>query len=152
MSEEDNLKFSEAQVSLVIHATEDGGKVLQAIQEVLLVPAERFSNSPSEGHYKNRIALLRAILSSQEAAKLARRIISLLNSTDRDQLSSLLHEYSDEKGNLYIRLDKQRICQGRVSLSNTDAIKIRFRPLKRYNKPSKGFERYKGLFESNFTI
>jgi RNA binding exosome subunit len=148
MSEEDNLKFSGAQVNLVIHATEDGGKVLQAIQDVLLVPAERFSKSPSEGHYKNRIALLKAILSSQEAAKLARRIISLLNSIERGQLSSLIHQYSDEKGNLYIRLDKQRMCQGRVSLSNTDAIKIRFRPVKRYNKPSNGFEGYKSLFES----
>jgi RNA-binding protein len=152
MSEEGNANFSMAEVNLVLHATEDGGKVLQAIQDVLLVPSERFSNSPSEGHFKNRIVLLKAILSSQEAGELASRIISLLSSTDREQLSSLLHEYSDEKGNLYIRLDKQRMCQGRVSLSETDAIKIRFRPVKRYNKPSKSAEGYRGLFQSNFSI
>jgi len=152
MSEQGNLNFSLAEVNLVLHATEDGGKVLQAIQDVLWIPSERFSSSPSEGHYKNRILLLKAILSSQEAGKLASRIISLLNSTDREQLSSLLHEYSDEKGNLYIRLDKQRMCQGRVSLSETDAIRIRFRPAKRYNKPSKSVERYRGLFQSNFSI
>jgi RNA binding exosome subunit len=152
MSEQGNLNFSLAEVNLVLHATEDGGKVLQAIQDVLWIPSERFSSSPSEGHYKNRILLLKAILSSQEAGKLASRIISLLNSTDREQLSSLLDEYSDEKGNLYIRLDKQRMCQGRVSLSETDAIRIRFRPAKRYNKPSKSVERYRGLFQSNFSI
>jgi RNA-binding protein len=147
MSEQGNLNFSVAEVNLVLHATEDGPNVLRAIQEVLLIPSERFSSSASEGHYKNRILLLKAILSSQEARRLASRVISLLSSTDKKQLSRLLHEYSDEKGNLYIRLDKQRMCQGNVSLSEADAIKIRFRPVKRYNKRSKSFESYRGLFE-----
>jgi RNA binding exosome subunit len=152
MSEQGNLNFSVAEVNLVLHATEDGGKVLQAIQDVLLVPSERFASSPSEGHYKNRILLLKAILSSQEAGRLASRIVSLLNSTDREQLSNLLHEYSDEKGNLYIRLDKQRMCQGRVSLSETDAIRMRFRPVKRYNKSWRSAESYRSLFQANFSI
>jgi RNA-binding protein len=152
MFEQGYLNFSAAEVNLVLHATEDGERVLQAIQDVLLIPSERFSSLPSEGHYKNRILLLKAMLSSQEAGNLARRIISLLSSTDREQLSSFLHKYSDEKGNLYIRLDKQRICQGRVLLSETDAIRIRFRPVRRYNKPSKTVESYRCLFQPNFEI
>jgi RNA binding exosome subunit len=148
MSEQQaSLNFSVAEVNLLLHATEDGPKVLQAVQDVLLIPSERFSSSVSEGHYKNRILLLKAILSSQEARKLANRIISLLSSIDKNQMSRLLHEYSDEKGNLYIRIDKQRMCQGKVSLSETDAIRIRFRPVKRYNKPSKSLESYRALFE-----
>jgi RNA binding exosome subunit len=150
MSEEGNLNFSAAEVNLVLHATEDGSKVLHAIEDVLLLPSERFSSSPSEGHHKNKILLLKAILSSHEAGKLASRTISHLNSADREQLSRLLHEYSDEKGNLYIRLDKQSICQGRVSLSETDAIRIRFRPVKRY-RPSGSIESYRALFQSNST-
>jgi RNA-binding protein len=148
MSEEGNLNFSAAEVNLVLHATEDGGKVLHAIEDVLLLQSELFSSSPSDGHHKNKILLLKAILSSHEAGKLASRIISHLNSVDREQLSRLLDEYSDEKGNLYIRLDKQSICQGRVSLSETDAIRIRFRPVKRY-RPSGSIESYRGLFQSN---
>ena len=148
MSEQEaSLNFSVAEVNLLLHATEDGPKVLQAVQDVLLIPSERFSSSAFEGHHKNRILLLKAILSSQEARKLANRIISLLSSIDKNQMSRLLHEYSDEKGNLYIRIDKQRMCQGKVSLSETDAIRIRFRPVKRYNKPSKSLERYSALFE-----
>jgi RNA-binding protein len=133
----------------VLHATEDEGRVLKAIEDVLLVPSERFSSSPSEGHYKNKILLQRAILSSHEAGSLAKRVISLLNSADREHLSRLVHEYSDEKGNLYIRLDKQRMCQGRVSLSETDAIRIRFKPVKRY-KPSGAIQGYAGLFDLHF--
>lgn len=146
MSEEGSLKFSGAEINIVLHATEEEGRVLKAIEDVLLVPSERFSSSPSEGHYKNKILLQRAILSSHEAGSLAKRVISLLNSADREHLSRLVHEYSDEKGNLYIRLDKQRMCQGRVSLSETDAIKIRFKPVKRY-KPSGAIQGYAGLFD-----
>jgi RNA-binding protein len=149
MSEEGSLKFSAAEISLVLHATEDEGKVLKAIEDVLLVPSKRFSGSSSEGHYKNKILLQKAILSSHEAGSLARRLISLLNSADMEHLSRSIHEYSDEKGNLYIRLDKQRICQARVSLSETDAIKIRFKPVKRY-KPSGAVQGYVGLFDSSF--
>ena len=100
--------------------------MLEAIEHALLVPINRFTSSSLEGHYKNKIAWTRPILSSQEAGTLAKRVISLLNSADKDRLSRLLHEYSDEKGNLYIRLDKQRMCQGRTSLSEADAIRIRF--------------------------
>jgi RNA binding exosome subunit len=149
MSEEGSLKFSAAEINIVLHATEDEGRVLKAIEDILLVPSERFSSSPSEGHYKNRILLQRAILSSHEAGSLAKRVISLLNSADREHLSRLVHEYSDEKGNLYIRLDKQRMCQGRVSLSETDAIRIRFKPVKRY-KPSGAIQGYAGLFDLHF--
>jgi RNA binding exosome subunit len=92
--------------------------------------------------------LQKAVLSSHEAGSLAARVISLLNSADREHLSRSIHEYSDEKGNLYIRLDKQRMCQARVSLSETDAIKIRFKPVKRY-KPSSAFQGYGSLFDSS---
>jgi RNA binding exosome subunit len=149
MSEEGSLKFSAAEINIVLHATEDEGRVLKAIEDILLVPSERFSSSLSEGHYKNKILLQRAILSSHEAGSLAKRVISLLNSADREHLSRLVHEYSDEKGNLYIRLDKQRMCQGRVSLSETDAIRIRFKPVKRY-KPSGAIQGYAGLFDLHF--
>lgn len=144
---EGDPRFSAAEVDLLLHATEDGGKVLQSIEDTLAVPTERFSISPSEGHYKNKILLLKATLASQEAGYLALKVMSHLNSSDRERLSGSLHEYSDEKGNLYLRLNKQRICQGKVSLSETDAIRIRFKPVKRY-RPSGNLESYRGLLSS----
>jgi RNA-binding protein len=149
MSEEGGLKFAAAEINLVLHATEDEGKVLKAIEEILFIPSTRFSRSSSEGHYKNKILLQKAILSSKEAAMLAKRVISLLNSADREHLSRLVDDHADEKGNLYIRLDKQRMCQGRVSLSETDAIRIRFRPIRRF-KPSDAVQNYMSLFQSQY--
>jgi RNA binding exosome subunit len=144
---EGDPKFSAAEVNLLLHATESAGMVLRSIQDVLSVCSDRFSTFQSEGHYKNKILMLRATLSDREADELAVRIMSLLNSSDRQRLSSSLSEYSDEKGNLYLRLDKQRICQGRISLSENDAIRVRFRPVKRY-RPSGNFESYRGLLSS----
>ena len=149
MTEEGSIKFAAAEVNLVLHATEDESKVLKAIEEILLVPSTRFLRSSSEGHYKNKIVLQKALLSSKEAAMLAKRVISLLNSTDREHLSRLVNDYADEKGNLYIRLDKQRLCQGRVLLSETDAIRIRFKPIRRF-KPSDSVQNYMTLFYSDF--
>lgn len=148
MSEEAIPKFAAAEINLVLHATEDEDKVLKAIEETLLVPSVRFSRSVSEGHYKNKILLQKAMLSSKEAALLAKKIISLLNSADRAYLSSQIDDYADEKGNLYIRLDKQRICQGKVSLSETDAIRVRFKPIRRF-RPSESVQNYVGLFRPN---
>ncbi|HEX2107237.1 MAG TPA: RNA-binding domain-containing protein [Nitrososphaera sp.] len=148
MSEEAILKLAAAEINLVLHATEDEDKVLKAIEATLLVPSVRFSRSVSEGHYKNKILMQKAMLSSKEAAMLAKRVISLLNSADRAYLSRQIDDYADEKGNLYIRLDKQRICQGKVSLSETDAIRVRFKPIRRF-RPSDSVQNYVGLFRPN---
>jgi len=142
-----DLRFSAAEVDLLLHATEDGVKVLQSIEHTLAVPSGRFSISSSEGHYKNKILLLKAMLASEEAGELVIQVMSHLNRSDKERLFRSLHEYSDEKGNLYLRLDKQRICQGRVSLSEMDVIRIRFKPIKRY-RPSGNLESYRGLLSS----
>ena len=144
---EESPKFSAAEVDLVLHATEDEGRMLQSVQEMLSISADRFSKAPSEGHFKNRIMLYKATLASREASGLAVRIVSGLNSTDREHLSRSLHEYSDERGNLYLRLDKQRLIQGKVSLTETDAVRIKFKPIRRY-KPSGTLETYRGLLSS----
>jgi len=144
---EGDLRFSAAEVNLLLHATEDGSKVFQSMQDALSINSERFSSTPSEGHYKNKILLLRATLPSREAEDLAMRVMSLLNSADKERLSSSLQEYSDEKGNLYLRLDKQRLCQGKVSLSETDSIRIRFKPIRRYKRAG-NLQSYRGLLSS----
>lgn len=138
------LKFSAAEVDIVLHATEDREKVLASIEKTLAVPAASFSGEPSEGHFGNRIVLLKATVASRDAGALAARIMSSLNSTDRHELADHVQEYSDEKGNLYLRFDKQRICQGRVSLADSDAVRVKFRPVRRY-RPSGNIEAYRGL-------
>ena len=144
---EESVKFSGAEANLVVHMTEDQEKILRALEENLRIPLDRFSATPSEGHFKNRILMLKALFSSHEANDLASHIADGLNSVDRKYLLDTIEQYSDEKGNLYLRLDKQRLCQGKISISTADVIRIKFRPVKRY-RPMSNVESYRGLFTS----
>ena len=148
MALEENVGFSSAEINIIVHATENENKILQSINDILSISAEKFSGSPLEGHWGNKILLLTATIDSQAAKNLVSKIISSLNSSDRNYLSYLFDKYVDEKGNLYIRLDKQRICQGKISLSESDSIRIRFRPIKRY-RPSNTVQNYRGLLTSS---
>lgn len=140
-------RFSSAELSFVIHATEDRERILDSIDATLMLPKSLFSVSESEGHFKNRIGIASCIVASNDANQLASRVILLLRSADKEELSRSLSQHSDEKGNLYIRIDKQAICKGKVALSESDSIRIRFKPVRRY-KPSGNLESYRGLLSS----
>src|SRR5919108_1332819 len=148
MTAEDKIRFSTAEISVIIHATENQDKILQSINDVLSISRDRFSSNTSEGHWGNKILLLSALIGSTETNSLISKILSALNKIDRHSLSDFFDHYIDEKGNLYIRLDKQRICQGRISLSDNDSIRIRLRPVRRY-KPTGILEGYRRLLTSS---
>ena len=144
MAAVDDIRFSSAEINIVVHATENEKKILDSLYGILSISAEKFISSVSDGHWGNKISILTATIDGQVAKELILKIISLLNSIDRYHLSNFFDKYVDEKGNLYIRLDKQRICKGRISLSDMDSIRIRFRPVKRY-KPSSNLQNYRVL-------
>jgi RNA-binding protein len=148
MTVEDNITFSTAEISIIVHATENQDKILQSIKNVLSISPERFSSNTSEGHWRNKITLLSAVITTAEANSLISKILSTLNKIDRHSLSDFVDNYIDEKGNLYIRLDKQKICQGRTSLSDNDSIRIRLRPVRKY-KPTRILESYRRLLTSS---
>jgi RNA binding exosome subunit len=144
---EEVARFSGAEASLVVHSTEDEGKILRSLEDTLQIPFTKFSSTPSEGHYKNKILMFSANFSSDEANDLASLVATRLSSTDRQELLRTMEQFSDEKGNLYLRLDKQRLCQGKISVSITDSVRIKFKPIKRY-RPTSNVEAYRGLFSS----
>ncbi|MEO9319396.1 MAG: RNA-binding domain-containing protein [Nitrososphaera sp.] len=140
-------RFSSAEIGFVIHATENSERILDSIESTLSVPKTNFSLSEAEGHFKNQIRLASCNLASGDANEFATRVISLLRSSDKEELSRNLSQHSDERGNLYIRIDKQALCKGRVILSESDSIRIRFKPVRRF-KPSGNLESYRGLLSS----
>ena len=147
MTPVDDIRFSSAEINIVVHATENENKILYSLYNILSIPSEKFTSLVSDGHWGNKILILTATIDGQVAKELILKIISMLNSVDRYQLSNFFYKYVDEKGNLYIRLDKQRMCRGRISLSERDSIRIRFRPVRRY-KPSSNLQNYRVLLAS----
>ena len=135
--------FSGAEIKVVLHATESEDKILRSINEVLAVPPDRFTIACFDGHWGNKICLMTAALSSPEANTLAIKVVSLLTVIDKSELESSFPKYMDEKGSLYIRLDKQRMCRGKLSLSASDSIRIRFKPVRRYKPVDSIIQSYK---------
>lgn len=148
MASVESTRFSSADISIIVHATENKDKILQSFYKLFSISADRFSPTESLGHWGNKIVFLTANLGSSEANTLASKIISYLNSFDKSYLSTVYSKFIDEKGNLYIRLDKQRICQGRISLSNIDSIRFRFRSIKRFIPTKKEASNHRGLRNS----
>jgi RNA binding exosome subunit len=123
----ENGDFSSAEIRIIVHATEEKDKILEHLNRMLSVPPHSFSTIVTEGHWGNKILLLTGILSKNEANSLYMKVRTYLNKN-----YSELSNFIDEKGNLYIRLDKQRICRGKVSLSDGDSVRIKFRPVLKY--------------------
>lgn len=134
--EMDENHFSGADISCVLHATEDENNVLKSASETFSISKDRFFFKRLEGHWGNPIIYLIALLDSKEAWTTALKIMISLNPLERNQLKESLHDLVDEKGNMYIRLDKQGMCRGKINLSEFDSVRIKFRPVKTFRKIS----------------
>ena len=115
-------------VRVFAHATEDLDKVLTAARNIL--PPEQadtivFKKSDLTGHHGNPIVLLEARIKDKKTAKITlEKIASSLSMLDKEQLSNDVAQHL-EKGNLYLRLDKQSLFQGDFKFSSTDAVHLR---------------------------
>ena len=125
MISNDIVNFSAAEIGIIVHATEEKDKILEHLNSTLGVSPDSFFTGFAEGHWGNKILLLTAILSNSEANSLYMKVKSILGDKD----IALLSNFFDEKGNLYIRLDKQRVCRGKVTLSEGDSVRIKFKPI-----------------------
>lgn len=118
-----DLRFS-------VHATEDIEKVMEAVHNVL--PNDHieeivFEKSSLEGHYGNTITFFETRIKDKETVKAIVEKLSVnLGSLDKQELERTIHRCV-EKGNLYIRLDKQAAFQGNFKLVTSDPIRMRVR-------------------------
>ena len=126
-----------ASIHAVAHATEDIPKLILKMNEIFSIPKERFLISRARGHWDNEISLIRADCSHQESSALLETIISKLKTGEKNYLLHSISNSFDERDNFYIRLNKQSVCMGIISLSEHDSIRIRFKPTKDYSQNNK---------------
>lgn len=114
-------------IRVFAHATEDVDKVLKALYNVLpeaAVDTVTFKKRSLTGHYGNPIILFEARLKGELAQKFFEKLSTGLGALDKEQLNSEIRRHI-EKGNLYIRLDKQSAYLGEIKLYQTDPIHFR---------------------------
>ena len=114
------------------HATEDPEKVLNAVRNIL--PEELsenivFQKTSLTGHHGNPIMLFGTKLTDKQALPAAlQKIGAGLTALDKEALERNMKLHL-EKGNLYLRFNKQSACQSEVRFSQNDPIhfKIHFK-------------------------
>jgi len=117
-------------IEFFAHATEDLGKVMEAVKHVL--PANRteeidFKKNSLKGHHGNPIVFFEAKIEGKELVKaVINSVFSRLTELDKEALRREI-EMHVEKGSLYLRLDKQAAFQGVVKLGAADPIHLRIR-------------------------
>ena len=131
---------------MVAHATDDIQKIIIKMHDVFLIPTEKFLISKAEGHWGKEISVIRAECAHHESSALLERIISRLKIGERNFLLGSISDSFDEKNNFYIRLNKQSLCKGIISLSERDSIRIRFKPIKEFNQNNKFRDHVINLF------
>ncbi len=110
------------------HATEDPDKVLTSVRN--LIPQESvdtvaFRKASLTGHHGNPITLLETRIKEKKVAQqLMEKLSSGLSILDKESLNSEIDQHL-EKGNLYLRLDKQSAYLNELKLGMTDPIHLR---------------------------
>jgi len=115
-------------IRVFAHATENLEKVQTAVRNLL--PAELaegvvFGKNVLEGHHGNPITLFTSRLTDKKLLpKALEKIGNGLNSLDKEELCADLKLHL-EKGNLYLRFDKQAAFLGSLKFSQNDPIHVR---------------------------
>jgi RNA-binding protein len=139
-----------AEISFLVHATEDKDRVLNLVSSVLIVDKDEFESENLTGHWGNQIEMIKGRLDGKPARDVANTILTSLDSYDRKEMLYSLDDYVDDKGTLHLRLDKQKICEGKIELSDIDSIKIKFKPKLFFSRIKQDYiQEYRRLLGSN---
>jgi RNA binding exosome subunit len=120
------MQVVSAQVSAIVHATEDLEKVMFALNRIcsqgLLQP--RIEKKVLKGHFGNEITTLTLSIRGRSAESFFANLWNKLSRIDR---STVIHELGnrfDKDDRLHLRLDKQECFRQIVQIRDQDAIKV----------------------------
>jgi RNA binding exosome subunit len=113
-----------------VHATEDEGKALDAVRRILpqtFVETVVFAKTKAQGHHGNPIIVFETKIMDKETVRaVVENLAANLTPVDKETLLNEVERHV-EKGNFYVRLDKQAAFQGELKLAVVDPIRVRLR-------------------------
>ncbi|WP_428325813.1 RNA-binding domain-containing protein [Nitrosopumilus sp.] len=121
----------EITIDAIVHATEDISKIFESF-EILELKEEDFTVNETTGHFDNPILLLNVKIVKKQALNFLKRLVELLPS---EQVEGLVDEIEERTvdSRFHMRLDKQELVKGNITVSEKDTIKLKIHtPI--YNK------------------
>ena len=134
------------EISTIAHATDDLEKVQAALLRLLpdsLKGRQIFTRRYLDGHYGNPIVTFEAHLTDPAEVDAFRSFfLKQLAVVDKVSIARDLDRHSDADGNLYVRIDKQRLFQGVARLGQEDPVRVRMKFTKFGGKSSELMTQY----------
>ncbi len=129
------LPIAYIDIRFLAHATEDMGKVKQAVYNLFHADhAEKvaFNEVVLKGHHGNSIVLFETRLEDEDITnRLLEKLVTELSELDKENILRDISSFVEGSA-LYLRLDKQAALMGEVRLKQADPIYIRVRLRTKY--------------------
>jgi RNA-binding protein len=114
----------EISVEIIVHATEDIKKILEAMEEYFEIKEAEFSKTQLSGHFENPIIMLNTKITKNKAKNFIAKLITKIPHGELDEIINDL-ENRILNSALHLRLGKQELIQGYITLRQKDAIKLK---------------------------
>ncbi len=114
-------------VSLLLHATEDGERVIAAVRGLIDVDGP-LETEEMEGHFGNRIKKVGIHLHGDQATKAFAVLTARMPGGLRKEFARDIDKLIDEHSSLFLRFDKQELVKGEIAAGYEDAIRLKVKP------------------------
>jgi len=109
-----------------VYGTENEEKVREAIQT--LFPNSHPQIETIEGYFKNPVLILHDKIGKKREIRDFMKILETLNSSTKKRVLNELNNKMDDKGNLFLRFDKQRAYLGDLKIiEHGDAVHVKIK-------------------------
>ncbi|HEX3014717.1 MAG TPA: RNA-binding protein [Methanobacterium sp.] len=128
-----------------VYGTENEEKVKEAVQT--LFPNSHPQTDTTEGYFKNPVLILHDKITRKREIKEVIEILKQIDAASKKRLRSELENKMDERGNLFLRFDKQRAYLGDLKIiEHGDAIHVKIKVAAYPAKKEKAIEVARDIF------
>ena len=113
----------EVQINLILHTTEDENKVLEKLEENFGIEQKDFQIEQIPGHFNNPILLISVQLKKKPALNFISLFFSKMKKDEFQEIFDDVEDFVTSSG-LSLRISKQKLISGILTLSKEDTIKI----------------------------
>ena len=122
-----DVTITKLEVSFSVHATEDKGKNIQAVSNLIpssIIEQAQIIEEKLEGGYRNPIKYIRLVITKANLIdKIMKSLSSKLSQEDKKKLNSEFENRIDMKNkSFFLRLDKEDLANNRIKITSTKNI------------------------------
>ena len=113
----------EVKIDVILHATESQEKIFDSFKENFGLKEENFKIKNLTGHFDNPITIISTNLKKKDAVSFISNILKTISKTEFNEIYDSIDENITSSG-LKLKINKQKMIQGKIILEKKDAIKI----------------------------